>query len=140
MNPSDAHIRQILETASTIAIVGLSDKPDRESHRVAEYLQAHGYRIIPVNPTVETVLGEKSYARVADIPEKIDIVDVFRKPDVMVEVVADAIEAGARVVWMQLGVVNQEAAKKAEAAGLQVVMDRCIKIEHRRLLGQDPPV
>lgn len=140
MNPSDAHIRQILETASTIAIVGLSDKPDRESHRVAEHLQAHGYRIIPVNPTVETVLGEKSYARVADIPEKIDIVDVFRKPDVMVEVVADAIEAGARVVWMQLGVVNQEAAKKAEAAGLQVVMDRCIKIEHRRLLGQDPPV
>ena len=140
MNPSDAHIRQILETASTIAIVGLSDKPDRESHRVAEYLQAHGYRIIPVNPTVETVLGEKSYARVADIPEKIDIVDVFRKPDSMVEVVADAIEAGARVVWMQLGVVNQEAAENAEAAGLQVVMDRCIKIEHRRLLGQDPPV
>lgn len=140
MNPSDAQIRQILETASTIAIVGLSDKPDRESHRVAEYLQAHGYRIIPVNPTVETVLGEKSYACVADIPEKIDIVDVFRKPDSVVEVVADAIEAGARVVWMQLGVVNQEAAKKAEAAGLQVVMDRCIKIEHRRLLGQDPPV
>lgn len=139
MSLSDAQIRQMLETASTIAIVGLSDKPDRESYRVAEYLQTHGYRIIPVNPTVDTVLGESSYARVADIPETIDIVDVFRKPDAVVAVVADAIEAGARVVWMQLGVVNQEAAKKAEAAGLQVVMDRCIKIEHRRLLVQDPP-
>jgi len=139
MSLSDAQIRQMLETASTIAIVGLSDKPDRESYRVAEYLQTHGYRIIPVNPTVDTVLGESSYARVADIPETIDIVDVFRKPDAVVAVVADAIEAGARVVWMQLGVVNQEAAKKAETAGLQVVMDRCIKIEHRRLLVQDPP-
>jgi len=139
MSLSDAQIRKMLETASTIAIVGLSDKPDRESYRVAEYLQTHGYRIIPVNPTVDTVLGESSYARVADIPETIDIVDVFRKPDAVVAVVADAIEAGARVVWMQLGVVNQEAAKKAETAGLQVVMDRCIKIEHRRLLVQDPP-
>jgi len=139
MSPSDAQIRQILETASTIAIVGLSDRPDRDSYQVAEYLQAHGYRVIPVNPTVDAVLGEQSYARVADIPEMIDIVDVFRRPDSAVEVVADAIEAGARVVWMQLGVVNQEAARMAEAAGLQVVMDRCIKIEHRRLLGQDPP-
>jgi len=139
MSPSDAQIRQILETASTIAIVGLSDKPDRDSYHVAEYLQSHGYRVIPVNPTVDTVLGEKSYVRAADIPETIDIVDVFRKPDSAMAVVADAIEAGARVVWMQLGVVNQEAAEKAEAAGLQVVMDRCIKIEHRRLLGQDPP-
>jgi len=139
MSLSDAQIRQMLETASTIAIVGLSDKHDRESYRVAEYLQTHGYRIIPVNHTVDTVLGESSYARVADIPETIDIVDVFRKPDAVVAVVADAIEAGARVVWMQLGVVNQEAAKKAETAGLQVVMDRCIKIEHRRLLVQDPP-
>ncbi len=139
MSPSDAQIRQIMETASTIAIVGLSDRPDRDSYQVAEYLQAHGYRVIPVNPTVDAVLGEQSYARVADIPEMIDIVDVFRRPDSAVEVVADAIEAGARVVWMQLGVVNQEAARMAEAAGLQVVMDRCIKIEHRRLLGQDPP-
>lgn len=139
MNPSDAQIRQILETACTIAIVGLSDKPDRDSYHVAEYLRDHGYHIIPVNPTVESVLGEKSHACVADIQEPVDIVDVFRKPDAMVAVVADAIESGARVLWMQLGVVNHEAAEKAEAAGLQVVMDRCMKIEHRRLLGQDPP-
>ncbi len=135
MNPPDPQIRQILETAATVAIVGLSDKPDRDSFHVAEYLQNHGYHIFPVNPAVEKVLGEKSYARVSDIPEQIDIVDVFRKPDAVLPIVADAIEVGARVVWMQLGVVNREAAEKAEAAGLQVVMDRCMKIEHRRLLG-----
>ncbi len=135
MNPSDRQMRQILETAKTIAVVGLSDKPDRDSYKVAQYLQQHGYRIIPVNPTVDSVLGEKSYASVTDIPEQVDIVDVFRKPDAVLPVVQEAIDAGASAVWMQLGVVNQEAADKAEAAGLQVVMDRCIKIEHGRLLG-----
>ena len=128
-------IRQILETAKTIAVVGLSDKPDRDSYKVAKYLQDHGYRIIPVNPMVDEVLGEKSYASVTDIPEQVDVVDVFRKPEAVMPVVQEAIDAGARVLWLQLGVVNQEAAEKAEAAGLQVVMDRCMKIEHGRLLG-----
>ena len=135
VNPSDRAIRQILETAKTVAIVGLSDKPDRDSYKVAKYLQEHGYRIIPVNPTVSEVLGEKSYASVTDIPEQVDIVDVFRKPDAVLPVVQEAIDAGAATLWLQLGVVNQEAADKAEAAGLQVVMDRCMKIEHGRLLG-----
>jgi uncharacterized protein len=130
----DREIRQLLETSKTIAVVGLSDKPDRESYRVAEYLQGQGYRIIPVNPTVDEVLGEKSYPSVSAIPEPVDIVDVFRRPDAVGPVVEDAIAAGAKAVWMQLGIVNEEAAEAAEAAGLQVVMDRCIKIEHARLL------
>jgi predicted CoA-binding protein len=135
LKPSDRAIRQILETAKTVAVVGLSDKPDRESYKVAKYLQEHGYRIIPVNPTVDHVLGEKSYASVTDIPEQVDVVDVFRKPDAVVPVAQEAIDAGAGTLWMQLGVVNQEAADKAEAAGLQVVMDHCMKVEHGRLLG-----
>jgi uncharacterized protein len=130
----DREIRQLLETSKTIAVVGLSDKPDRESYRVAEYLQGQGYRIIPVNPTVDEVLGEKSYPSVSAIPEPVDIVDVFRRPDAVGPVVEDAIAAGAKAVWMQLGIVNEEAAEAAEAAGLQVVMDRCTKIEHARLL------
>ncbi len=135
VNPSDREIRQILETAKTIAVVGLSDKPDRDSYKVAKYLQEHGYRIIPVNPTVDQVLGEKSYASVTGIPEHVDVVDVFRKPEAVTPVVQEAIDAGAGTVWMQLGVVNQEAADKAEEAGLQVVMDHCMKVEHGRLLG-----
>ncbi len=135
MNPTDREIRQILETARTIAIVGLSDKPERDSHQVAAYLQAHGYRVIPVNPMVSEILGEKSYPSVSSIPEQIDVVDVFRKPDAVMEIVEDAIQAGASAVWLQLGVVNLEAAGRAAEAGLQVVMDRCMKIEHKRLLG-----
>jgi len=135
MNPTDREIRQILETARTIAIVGLSDKPERDSHQVAAYLQAHGYRVIPVNPMVSEILGEKSYPSVSSIPEQIDVVDVFRKPDAVMEIVEDAIQAGASAVWLQLGVVNLEAAGRAAEAGLQVVLDRCMKIEHKRLLG-----
>lgn len=135
VNPSDRAIRQILETARTIAVVGLSDKPDRDSYKVAKYLQEHGYHMIPVNPTVDSVLGEKSYPSVTAIPEQVDVVDVFRKPDAVMPVVQEAIDAGAATVWMQLGVVNEEAANQAEAAGLQVVMDRCMKVEHGRLLG-----
>ncbi len=130
----DREIRQLLETSKTVAVVGLSDKPDRDSYRVAEYLQGHGYRIIPVNPTVDEVLGEKSYPSVSAIPEPVDVVDIFRRPDAVGPVVEDAIAAGAKAVWMQLGIVNEEAAEAAEAAGLQVVMDRCMKIEHARLL------
>jgi uncharacterized protein len=132
---TDRAIEQILATGKTVAVVGLSDKPDRDSYRVAEYLQRHGYRIIPVNPVIESVLGEQSYATLKDIPEQVDIVDIFRKPDAVGPIVDEAIAIGAPVVWMQLGVVNEEAAEKAGAAGLQVVMDRCIKIEHQRLRG-----
>jgi uncharacterized protein len=132
---NDREIRHILETGRNIAVVGLSDKPDRDSYRVAEYLQHRGYRIIPVNPVIESVLGEKSYASLKDIPEPVDIVDIFRKPDTVGPIVDEAIEIGAPVVWMQLGVVNEAAAQKAEAAGLQVVMDRCLKVEHQRLRG-----
>jgi predicted CoA-binding protein len=127
-------IRDILQSVRTIAVVGLSDKPDRPSHGVAAYLQAHGYRIIPVNPAVRQVLGEKAYARLEDIPEKIDVVDVFRRPENVPEIVDAAIAIGAKVVWMQDGVVHEEAAAKARAAGLRVVMDRCMLRDHRRLL------
>lgn len=132
---TDHDLKSILTAARTIAIVGLSDKPERDSYRVARYLQAHGYRIIPVNPVVESVLGEVSYAAVTDIPAPVDVVDIFRKPEAVGPIVAEAIAAGAKVIWMQLGVVNETAASVAEAAGLQVVMDRCIKMEHERLLG-----
>jgi len=131
---TDAEIKQILETSKTVAIVGLSDKPERDNYIVAAYLQAQGFRIIPVNPTVTAILGERSYAAVADIPEQVDVVDIFRKPEAVGPVVDAAIAAGARVVWMQLGVVNHTAADAARAAGLAVVMDRCMKVEHIRLL------
>lgn len=132
---TDHELKSIFASSKTIAVVGLSDKPERDSYRVAEYLQAHGYRIIPVNPAVAEVLGEPSYASVAEIPGPVDVVDIFRKPDAVGPIVQEAISTGARVVWMQLGVVNEPAAAAARAAGLQVVMDRCMKIEHRRLFG-----
>lgn len=133
---TDQELKHILAATKTIAIVGLSDKPERDSYRVARYLQEHGYRIIPVNPTVESVLGEKSYATVADIPTPVEVVDIFRRPEAVGPIVEEAVAAGSRIVWMQLGVVNEVAASMAEAAGLQVVMDRCMKIEHQRLIGQ----
>jgi len=126
-------MRQILETAKTIAVVGLSDKPDRDSYRVAKYLQDHGYRIIPVNPTVDEVLGEKSYASVTDIPGQVDIVDVFRKADFVPGIVDEAIAVGAKTVWAQLDVVSDEAREKALAAGLNYADDLCIRTEHERL-------
>jgi predicted CoA-binding protein len=126
-------IRDILQSARTVAVVGLSDKPHRPSHGVAAYLQAHGYRIIPVNPAVREVLGEKAYARLEDVPEKIDVVDVFRRPEHVPEVVDAAIAVGAKVVWLQDGVVHEAAAAKARAAGLRVVMDKCMLREHRWL-------
>jgi uncharacterized protein len=126
-------VRDILRTARTIAVVGLSDKPDRPSNEVAAYLQAHGYRIIPVNPAVREVLGEKAYARLEEIPEKIDVVDVFRRPENVPEIVDDAIAIGAKVLWLQDGVIHDVAAAKARAAGLRVVMDKCMLREHRRL-------
>jgi len=130
-NATPDEIRAILATAHTIAVVGLSDKPDRASHRVAAYLQRHGYRIIPVNPLVTEVLGERAYARLRDVPDKVDLVDVFRRPEHVPEVVEAAIAIGAGAVWMQEGIVHNAAAEKARAAGLRVVMDRCTLKEHR---------
>jgi predicted CoA-binding protein len=133
-NPSADEIRDLLRSTRTIAVVGLSDNPGRASHHVAAYLQDHGYRIIPVNPTVTEVLGEKAYPRLEDVPEPIDLVDVFRRPEHVPGIVDAAIKVGAKAVWLQLGIVHEEAAAKARAAGLRVVQDRCTLIEHGRLI------
>ncbi len=135
-NPTDEEIKEILTSAKNVAVVGLSDKPGRDSHRVAAYLKTRGYKIFPVNPTIEEVLGERSYPRLEDIPEPIDVVDIFRAPEHVPPIVESAIAIGAKVVWMQLGVVNEEAAEKARDAGLTVVMDRCMMQEHKRLLAR----
>jgi len=127
-------IGEILRSARSIAVVGLSSKRYRPSYGVAEYMQSAGYRIIPVNPFEEAVLGEKAYASLAEIPEPVDIVDIFRRSEFVPEIVDAAIRLGARAVWMQEGVIHEEAAAKARAAGLEVVMDRCILKEHRRML------
>jgi predicted CoA-binding protein len=128
------NIAELLRTCRTIAVIGLSSKRYRPSYGVAEYLQSAGYRIIPVNPGEQEVLGEKAYAELSLVPGRIDIVDIFRKSEFVPEIVETAIRLGARAVWMQEGVVHEEAAAKARAAGLEVVMDRCILKEHRRML------
>jgi predicted CoA-binding protein len=128
-----AAIADLLRQSRTIAVVGLSSKKFRPSHGVAEYMQQAGYRIIPVNPHESEVLGEKAYGRLEDIPEHIDIVDIFRRSEAVPPVVESAIRIGASAVWMQEGVVHDEAARKAREAGLVVVMDRCILKEHMRL-------
>jgi uncharacterized protein len=126
-------IAEMLQKSRTIAVVGLSSKKFRPSYGVAEYMQQAGYRIIPVNPHETEVLGEKSYARLEDIPEHIDIVDIFRRPEYVMPLVESAIRLGASSVWMQEGVVHEDAAQKCREAGLAVVMDRCILKEHMRL-------
>ncbi len=123
----------ILHRYRTIAVVGLSSDEARDSYSVSKYMQAAGYRILPVNPAESEVLGEKAHPAVASIPEPVEIVIVFRRPEAVPDIVDDAIAARAKVVWMQEGIVNEEAAAKARAAGLEVVMDRCIRAEHRRL-------
>lgn len=133
MSSNDQQIREVLRTVHTIAVVGLSDKPDRDSYHVADYLQRHGYRIIPINPAIKEVLGEKAYARLEDVPYPIDVVDVFRRPEFVPEIAASASAVKARVLWLQEGIVCPEATDKARAAGMQVVMDRCILKEHARL-------
>jgi uncharacterized protein len=130
---SDAELRDLITSARTIAVVGLSPKEHRDSFRVAKYLQDQGYRIIPVNPNAREVLGEQAYQRLTDVPDPIDIVDVLRRPDAVDEVARDAVEVGARAIWMQIGVVNEEAAETASSAGLDVVMDRCLMVDHGRL-------
>ena len=123
-------ITKLLESAKIIAVVGLTDTPTRPSYGVSHYMQAQGYRIIPVNPNITKWMGEKAYPSLLDVPEKIDIVDVFRRPDAVPEVVEQAIQIKAPAIWMQEGVVHQEAAEKARQAGIFVVMDKCILREH----------
>ena len=130
-----ASLRRILKTCRTIAIVGLSAEWHRPSNFVAKYLQGHGYRIVPVNPRYPEILGEKSYARLEDIPFAVDMVDVFRKSADVPPIAASAVAIGAKVLWQQIGVVSAEADAIAVAAGLDSVMDRCVKIEHARLFG-----
>lgn len=128
-------LRRLLLETRTIAVVGLSANWHRPSYFAAKYMLEHGYTVIPVNPAYPEVLGQKCYPSLRDIPVPVDMVDVFRKPDDVPPLVDDAIAIGAKALWLQLGVVNPEAARKAEAAGLKVVMDRCVKIEYARLFG-----
>jgi len=130
-----AGLRRLLAQSRTIAVVGLSQHWHRPSFFAAKYLQEHGYRIVPVNPTCDEVLGEKSYPTIAAIPDPVDVVDCFRKPVEMPALAREAVAKGAKVLWMQLGIRSAEAAAIADAAGLDVVMDRCMKIEHGRILG-----
>ena len=126
-------VQRILKQTKTIAVVGLSDKPDRDSYQIASYLQQQGYRIIPVNPRIKEVLGEKAYPSLRDVPDPVDVVDIFRRSEDVPPIVEDAIAIGAKVVWMQSGIVNEEAAARAEAAGLAVIMDACMRSAHRTL-------
>jgi predicted CoA-binding protein len=128
-------IRKLLHTVKTVAIVGMSDKKERASNFVGSYLKSEGYRVIPVNPMIKEALGEKSYPDLKSIPEPVDVVDIFRRPDEIVQIAKQAIEIKAKVIWMQLQIVNREAAELATAAGLTVVMDKCMKIEHGRFIG-----
>ncbi len=128
-------LRRLLAQTRTIAVVGLSAKWNRPSFFAAQYMQQRGYTIIPVNPAYDTVLGQTCYPSLRDIPVPVDMVDCFRKPEDLLPIVDDAIAIGARSLWLQLGVINTEAVARAEAAGLDVVMDRCVKIEYARLFG-----
>jgi len=131
----DTEIKNILENSKTVAVVGLSDKPYRPSQGVALYLQEHGFRIIPVNPNIDKALGEKSYASLKDISEPIDVVDIFRKSEAVGLIVDEGIEVGAKAIWMQEGVLNEEAAQKAREAELNVVMNKCMMKEHKKVFS-----
>lgn len=131
---SDSELQKLLRDAKTIAVVGLSSNRFRPSYGVSQYMQSAGYRIIPVNPNEREVLGEKAYARLEDVPEKVDIVDVFRRSEFVPDIVDASIRIGARAIWMQDGVADESAARRARAAGLVVIMDDCILREHRRLI------
>ena len=132
-NPLESEIREILENSKTIAVVGLSDKPERDSYRVAKYLKDQGYTIIPVNPARTEILGEKSYPDLASIPSRVDIVDIFRNIEAVPGIVDEAIRIKAKVVWMQLGLAHNESALKAKKAGIVAVQSKCMKIEHEKL-------
>jgi predicted CoA-binding protein len=133
-NPPDADIKKVLENSKIIAVVGLSPKPESASNDVARYLKDHGYKIIPVNPGHDEILGEKCYASLSDIPDKVDVVDIFRRPEHIPPIVDEALKIGAKVIWLQLGIRNDEAAQKALDAGKTVIQDKCMLQEHRRLM------
>ncbi|MCX7678957.1 MAG: CoA-binding protein [Spirochaetes bacterium] len=136
-NPPAEEIAEILQNTKTIAIVGLSDNPEKDSNRVARYLIEHGYEVIPVNPLKKEILGKKSYPDLTSIPEKVDVVDIFRPVEAIPSIVEEAIKVGAKVVWMQLGLSHPEAAQKARNAGLKAVQSKCIKIEHSKIYHKE---
>jgi predicted CoA-binding protein len=129
-------IRQILHTAKTIAIVGLSSNPLRASHFVGFYLRRHGYRVVPVNPNEREALGEKAYPSLGDVPFKVDVVDVFRAPQFVPAIAEESVRIGAGALWLQFGVISPQGAQTAEAGGLKVIVDRCMKVEHARHMGR----
>ncbi|BDD88583.1 CoA-binding protein [Desulfofustis limnaeus] len=135
IDPQDHLIRPFLRSAKVIAVVGLSPKENRPSHQVARYLQQAGYRIVPVNPGQDRILGEPCYSELAAIPEPVDIVDVFRRAEEVLPIAQQAIAIGAKVLWLQQGIINENAARLVEAAGMTCIMDRCIKVDHQRLLS-----
>lgn len=135
----EKQIIHILKTARTIAVVGLSSNPEKDSYPIAEYLQKQGYRIIPVNPTAKEILGEKVYPDLPSIPDPVDVVQVFRPPEAVPPIVQQAIQIKAKVVWLQSGITHAEAAEAGRAAGLEVIEDRCMRVDHRFLIGPRPP-
>jgi uncharacterized protein len=136
-NPDDKEIKRLLEGSRNVAVVGLSEKQYRTSYQIARTLQRFGYKVFPVNPNLTgPVLGEEPYATVEEIPERVDIVDVFRRSEKVLPVAHDAVAAGSKVLWMQQGVINEEAARYAEEYGLTVVMDRCVKVDYAMLVGR----
>jgi len=128
-------VREVLGNAKTIAVVGLSPNPMRPSNPVAQYMQRHGYRIVPVNPNEQEILGEQCYPSLSDIPFPVDIVDVFRQPEAVLPIAEEAVKIGAKAIWLQLGVISPQGVAIAERGGLTVVMDLCIMVEHRRYFG-----
>src|SRR5689334_20451671 len=132
-NATSAEIADILRTAKTIAVIGASLKPDRPAHWISIYLKEQGYKVIPVNPGHSEILGDKCYKSLSDVPDGVDIVDIFRTPDAVPGIVDEAIAKGAKVIWMQQGIVHNAAAEKAKMAGLQVIQNKCIYQEHQRL-------
>jgi hypothetical protein len=134
-NPSDDQIRDLLKKYKNVAVVGLSSDESRPSFGVSRYLQKRGFKIIPINPKETEILGEKVYPSLSDIPEKVEIVDIFRRPEFVPPIVDEAIKIGAKVIWLQEGIINHPAAIKASQQGVMVVMDKCILKEHRRLCG-----
>jgi uncharacterized protein len=137
LSPEDRELRALLGDVRTIAVVGLSSRPNRPSYEVARYLQEHGYRIVPVNPNETEVLGERAYASLADVPDRIDVVDVFRRADETPAIARDAVAIGARVLWLQEGIVSDEAARIATEGGLEVIMGVCIRHVRARLMGEE---
>ena len=136
---TDDQLKHILKSTRTIASVGLSSNPGKESYGIAQYLKDHGYTVIPVNPTAKEIMGRQAYPDLGSIPGKVDVVQVFRKPEDVPAVVQQAIQIAASVIWMQEEVINEDAARTAEVAGLQVVMNRCMRKTHIRLIGRTAP-